>query len=418
MGEESVYEHLISSSDRHSLVGQETLSPPDQQSKDEDGDRQKRRNMTILIICCSFSMLGYGIYTTAYSQWIYVRFEMDALGANFSKLNQSASKDPCFRGNHTDSPFKPLLMEAQSNSAHFSMLITLCSLVPSFFVNILLGAYSDQLGRRLIFIVPLAGNVARTAIVCAVAFWNLNVNFVLLAYTVHGLTGDYIAFIMAVFVYTADNTTKGKDRSFLMVFTQAVITICYYLSQLATGYYIEALGYVWPMVTGLGGLCVAFLIALFFLHETLDKSKQHNYNLPDERAILLGSQANWLREQRFRYGAGSMESPVLPIIRAILSRMVRTEERGSLFASIAVIETAAIAASGAGLNELYATSVDRWRGLTYFVIGCIVFFSAVLMLAYKSIIFRRQPQSAALKIEVSRQYEKINTSESDCEDIG
>ena len=55
---------------------------------------------------------------------------------------------------------------------------------------------------------------------CAVAFWNLNVNFVLLAYTVHGLTGDYIAFIMAVFVYTADNTTKGKDRSFLMVFTQ------------------------------------------------------------------------------------------------------------------------------------------------------------------------------------------------------
>ena len=53
---------------------------------------------------------------------------------------------------------------------------------------------------------------------------------------------------------------------------------------------------------------------------------------------------------------------------------------GSLFASIAVIETATIAVSGAGLGELYADTVDRWRGLTYFVVGCIIFSSAVLML--------------------------------------
>ena len=46
--------------------------------------------MFTLIVTSSFNVLGYGFYITAYSQWIYVRFEMDVMGANFSKLNGSA----------------------------------------------------------------------------------------------------------------------------------------------------------------------------------------------------------------------------------------------------------------------------------------------------------------------------------------
>ena len=32
-------------------------------------------------------MFGYGMYGASYSQWIYVRFEMDALGENFSDID-------------------------------------------------------------------------------------------------------------------------------------------------------------------------------------------------------------------------------------------------------------------------------------------------------------------------------------------
>ena len=56
-----------------------------------------------------------------------------------------------------------------------------------------------------------------------IALWELNVNYVLIGYTVFGLTGDYVALAMAIFVYTADNTTKGKNRSFLMVAAQVSI---------------------------------------------------------------------------------------------------------------------------------------------------------------------------------------------------
>ncbi|RUS79890.1 hypothetical protein EGW08_012368, partial [Elysia chlorotica] len=245
-----------------------------EESQDDPDDLRKRRNMLIMIISCSFSMFGYGIYGAAYSQWIYVRFEMDVLGENFSEIDDgTVSKDPCFRGNHSDSPFKAMLMEAQSKSAHFSVLTTAVSLVPSFFVNLLLGAYSDQLGRRLIFITALSGNVARAGIVTAVAYWGMDVNYVLVGYTVFGLTGDYVALAMAIFIYTADNTTKGKDRSFLMVAAHAMNFLFVNMSQFTSGYFIESTGYVWPMFTGFAGMALSLILVILFLPETLHKTK-------------------------------------------------------------------------------------------------------------------------------------------------
>ncbi|GFR84112.1 solute carrier family 46 member 3-like [Elysia marginata] len=484
--------------------------PPLDEEEDIEEDSQKRRNMLTMIVACSFVALGYGIHGATYSQWIYVRFEMDALGDNFSKLNESASKDPCFRGNHSDSPFSSQLTEAQTRTAHFSVLTTLCSLIPSIFVNLLFGACADQIGRRLIFIVPLAGNLVHAAIVWAVAYWQLDVNLVLIAYTVNGVTGEFVAFLMAVSLYTADNTTEGKDRSFLMVVAQAVITTSYFLCHLATGYFIEALGYAWPLVTSLAVLSIGFLLIVFFLQETLDRSKVERVSLlrgirrvfsfyfqqptnpthkrkdalllvviffvyaicygdnidtiflmnepfcwgsrrigyvksgfglahsllpvfvmkllqvvlsdellciicllsaTVERSFLAFSSHDW--QIYTSYAAGFLDSAALPIIRAVLSRMYHAEKRGPLFASLAVIETVTLAVSGVGLSELYAGTVASWRGLTYFVLGCVSSFSAVLMLIYSLMVSRRQPRHTAS--EGSR---NVNTFPSDRDEIG
>lgn len=468
-----------------------------EESQEDADDLRKRQNILIMIVSCSFAMFGYGIYSAAYSQWIYVRFEMMVLGENFSQIDEgAASKDPCFRGNQTDSPFKPLLSVAQSESAHFGVLTTLCSLIPSFFVNLLLGAYSDQLGRRLIFIVSLSGNVARTVIVTAVAHWELDVNYVLPGYAVFGLTGDYVAIAMAIFVYTADNTTKGKNRSFLMVAAQAMNFIFVNMSQFASGYFIERTGYVWPMVAGLIGMTISLLLVILFLPETLDKSKVRKKSaveavksifsfyfdkpnnplykrkdfiimglvfmvyggslaysitiiflmnepfcwgakhigyvrsifglaqavlstltmkflqmfLSDELVVvvsLLSSVANrmvlafaltdW--HIYLAYGLRSFEPSVLAIVRAILSRMVPKQKRGSLFASLAVIETATLAVCGAGLNEFYSATVQYWRGFMYFIVGCLVLISAILTVIYKIMLSRRDPPRMTYIVE-------------------
>lgn len=475
---------------------QEDLAEDEFQNVEEE--RRKRRNMFTLILTSSISMLGFGIFGTAYSQWIYVRFEMDALGDKFSTIDHRAvARDPCFRGNNSNSPFQHLLTEAQANSARFNVWTTLCSLIPSFFVNLLLGAYADQIGRRLIFIVPMAGYVIRSAIVCAVAFWNLHVNLVLVGYLVSGLTGDFAAYVMAIYVYTADNTAGGKNRSFLMILTSAVSLTCATLTHFASGYFIEAAGYVQPMVAGLAGLVVSLVLIVSFLRETLDKSKVKMVTLlqglkgifsfyfdkpvnPLYRrkdfiilglvfftyASSLGTQIStiFLMNEPFCWGSrhmgivnsiyglghsilstalmrvlqkclsdeilvvlsllssvayrfvmafadytwhiyiayavGALEVSVLAVVRAILSRMVPMEKRGSLFASLAVMETATIAASGAGLNELYSNTVREWRGLTFFVVGCITILSAVLMIVYKIIIFYRDAPNIPASIEL------------------
>ncbi|GFO45139.1 proton-coupled folate transporter-like [Plakobranchus ocellatus] len=480
------------------------IDPRERDENKVDGkedNHRKRSNMLRMIAICGISMLGYGIYGAAYDQWIYVRFAKDALGNNFSQLHHLSARDPCFRGNKSESPYKSDLLQAQAKTARFGVWTMLCALIPSLFTNILLGVFSDQIGRRLIFIAPMAGNVIRVAITCAVALWDLNVHYILIGSFINGVSGDFGAFFMAMFVYTADNTSKGNNRSLLMVFAQAMNFICYYLTLLASGYYIEAEGYVWPMVTGLGALFLSFVLCLFFIRETLDKSQvrrqgmilgiksifgfyfeepenplfrkgdfivlglvifvygsslggiaittiflmsepfcwgstrlgnvQSSFGLAnallstglmklmhlimgDEQVALLSllagianrflfAFANYNWQIYTAYAVSALELPVLAIIRSILSRMIRPNQRGSLFASVAVIETATFAMSGAGLNELYASTVAEWKGLTFFVIGCIVFVSALILFIYIIVISRRRAKSPALVVNGSAQ---------------
>ncbi|RUS79889.1 hypothetical protein EGW08_012367 [Elysia chlorotica] len=79
---------------RKSLTQEEeddpTLSLLKDEPEDDEGERWKRRNMLTLVVTSSLNILGYGIYGTAYSQWIYVRFQMEVMGDKFSQLNGSA----------------------------------------------------------------------------------------------------------------------------------------------------------------------------------------------------------------------------------------------------------------------------------------------------------------------------------------
>ncbi|GFR70346.1 proton-coupled folate transporter [Elysia marginata] len=420
-------------------------------AQDYKEDQRKRRNMLTLIITSSLNMLGYGIYRTAYSQWIYVRFEMDVMGANFSLLDEFAAKDPCFRGNHSDSEFKEQLNVAQANSAHFGVLTNLCVLLPSFFFNLLLGAYADQIGRRILFIVPLAGTTIRTAIVCGVAFWDLSLNFILIGYAICGVCGNYIAFVMAMYVYTADNTSQGKNRSFLMVFASTLDKskveqvsliegvkgiFSFYLDEPINPLYkrkdfillglvffaytssigssistiflmnepfcwgAKQIGYV-NSAFGLGHAVLSTLVMRLLQYFFSDEVLVIFSLLSSASVRFIFAFANYDWEIYIAYATGAIEVSVLAIIRAILTRMVPKEKRGSLLASITVMETATLAASGAGLNELYSHTVREWRGLTFFVIGCIICVSAALMIVYKVVISLRSRPHASIPLEDS-----------------
>ncbi|GFR70357.1 proton-coupled folate transporter [Elysia marginata] len=466
-----------------------------EESQEDHDDRRKRRNILIMIVSCSFAMFGYGIYNAAYSQWIYVRFEMLALGENFSQLDETAaSKDPCFRGNHTDSPFKRLLTVAQSNSAHFGVLTTLCSLIPSFFVNLLLGAYSDQLGRRLIFIVSLSGNAHLTSqaslcpcqirlifIVsllgnthltsqaslfpcqvtltshlrlhcvpvrqrcssgCGVCGGVLGAECQLGPDRVHsvwphrGLCGNIDGHLCLycrqhhqrqeqVVSYGGGPTVKGifsfyfdkptnplyKRKDFI------ILGLVFMAYDASIGYSITIIflmnePFCWGskhigFVRSISGFAqaVCSTLNMRFLQMFLSDENVIAISLLTSvasRCVLAFAITNW--QVYLAYGIRSFEPSVVAIIRAVLSRMVPKHKRGSLFASLAVIETATLAVSGAALNEFYSATVQYWRGFMYFIVACLVFISAVLTITYKIILTRRDAPHTTILTESDNEH--------------
>ncbi|XP_005089196.2 solute carrier family 46 member 3 [Aplysia californica] len=450
-------------------------------------EKKRRRNILGALVGLSLTMTGYSIFNDSYMQWIYVRFQMDVLGDNYTLANTSSSTNPCLKGDNNSNPFAAQLDIAQARASNFTSLSMVASLVPAIFVNMLLGAVADKKGRKLLFIVPALGFVIRLSITCAVAYWHMAMNFLYIGLAVEGCTGSLVAEFMAISIYMADNTGKQKSRSFGMVLAQVVINMFFSSTHLAVGYFITEEGYIWPMVTA---LCIASLGLLWFifcLNETIPHSdfnnckerteavknvfsfyfiKSDNPRYRREDFIILGvvffmfgtcigaqfmtlflmDEPLCWGSQKIGYvttfqgllqsftslivmpllqkvtsdevicvlsllsGAGSrimlamsvhdwmiyvafaigmLELMVLPIIRGILSRMVPVERRGSLFASVAVIEVATLAASGVGVNMLYSHTVALWHGLAYSFIGSCVLLSSAIMGVYVIILRRR-----------------------------
>ncbi|CAL1546876.1 unnamed protein product [Lymnaea stagnalis] len=449
------------------------------------------RNLSIALIILSLIMLSYSIFNDAFSQWIYVEFEMMVLGTNWSLANTSTANDPCIHGTNNTDPWTDQMNEAQALTSRFNVWSMLVSLLPAFCTNILLGAYSTRIGRRTLFIVPTFGLCARMAVNCIVAYWRLSVYWTFVGMGIAGITGHMPALFMAVYVYTADNTGHKRSRSFGMVVAQSTSLIFYSLSHIAVGYFIKAEGYLWPMlaatlinvlalcicgvflketlvtrtlgkrmslVEGVKSVFVFYLIKtdnprykrkdflmlgfVFFMYSTcLGVTIQSLYLMNEPLCwssvkmgnvitfqgllsafaslVLMGLLQRFLTDEiiciislgsgaasRFvlafasydwmiyvAYTIGLFELLLLPIIRAILSRIVSSEQRGSLFASIAVIEVATLAVAGAGLDALYSFTVDIWHGLTYFVIAICLVLAGTVMVAYILVISKREMSS-------------------------
>ncbi|KAH9519013.1 hypothetical protein Btru_008912 [Bulinus truncatus] len=480
-------------SDDEPLLGSDHHGQSLVNEQDEGVTKENVRNLATALTVVSLAMMSFSIHTDAYSQWLYVEFEHMVLGANASLLNSTAS-NPCIKGSNQTSQWTKELDEAQSLTSRFNTYSILVSLIPALFTNLFLGIYSDRIGRRILFLAPLFGNLIRMVTSCVVAYWRLSVYWIYFGLAIVGLSGHIPALFMGIYVYTADNTGQKKSRSLGMVIAQSIINTCFALSHIAVGYFIQAEGYIWPMLASALLMLCAFIICVFFLRETLQTNKLkkkikflegvkvvfsfYTSQSVDSRYrrsdfILLGLvfflyatcigvaiQSMFLMNEPFcwssikigdvttyqgllsafaslilmralqrfltdeiicilsllsatgsrfflafaeyewmiytAYTIGMFELLLLPIIRAILSRMVPSTTRGSLFASVAVIEVATLAVAGAGFDALYSFTVSFWHGLTYFVIACCVMVAAVFMIVFTIAVRRRQSKVISL----------------------
>lgn len=162
----------------------------------------------------------------------------------------------------------PLLQEAQSQAALKMLQFTLASSLPAVVVNLLIGTYSDYLGRRMLFIAPIIGLLCRCAGETLVVKLALSLDWMFPGIVVYALCGNYFSLLMAVNAYNADNTPASKNRTSSLVLTSMVASMGILVGELSSGYFIEAAGYFYPFLT----VTLIFLGSLVFVVLLLKES--------------------------------------------------------------------------------------------------------------------------------------------------
>ncbi|KAL8617314.1 hypothetical protein ACOMHN_061028 [Nucella lapillus] len=170
------------------------------------------------------------------------------------------------------------------------MYLDMVSGAISILVNLLLGTYSDLLGRRFLLLVPIVGHLVRNATAPVIIHWRLGLPALYAGYIVDGCCGGpsggtdllvvpisghllrkatapvvihwqsglpalYVGYIvdgccgegrggilLGLYVYTADITRSDQQRTLGMAIVETCLGLTSAVSSLGAGYFIEDAG--------------------------------------------------------------------------------------------------------------------------------------------------------------------------------
>lgn len=165
--------------------------------------------------------------------------------------------------------------DIQKEAAKWTIYVYLALLIPSFLMNINLATYSDALGRKAFFIIPLVGTLIKTALCALGIYLKLNVKILLAFYMVEAITGTWTGTIAMSFCFIADTTEPGKPRSFLIGLIEGGIGLGAILASFASGYLITwTNGFFYPIVIAAVLVGISLLIVILFIQETLHPARR------------------------------------------------------------------------------------------------------------------------------------------------
>lgn len=161
--------------------------------------------------------------------------------------------------------------DVEVEAARWLMYLNLAVVGPAFFSTIFFGGLSNRVGRKTILLFPLIGAMLRMLTFIVVFALRLHIAFLLLSAILDGFLGMSCTMLMACFSYMAD-VTSSQRRSIRIVLLEVCSGAAIIVSNLATGYLIQAIGYTWVFVVLVALLCLNFCYVVCFLAESLDLS--------------------------------------------------------------------------------------------------------------------------------------------------
>ncbi|XP_059154997.1 proton-coupled folate transporter-like [Physella acuta] len=179
----------------------------------------------------------------------------------------STDSNPCGAAVNDSNQMDANIVQAEASEMLTYLSWTLC--VPAFVTCLMIGSYSDFLGRRLLLLLPVVTNLLRTAVTTAVIKFNLDLRYTYIAYAIDGVGGSWFAMLLGLFAQTADVTTDKSDRTFWIYLIGCSTIIFNAGANVAAGYLIIYLDFFYACLPLLGMAFAAFIILLFIIQETL-----------------------------------------------------------------------------------------------------------------------------------------------------
>ena len=160
-----------------------------------------------------------------------------------------------------------LQQKVQSESSHILLVLGASGRLISIFSTLFLGAFSDYGGRKISMIVPLVGTVLKCLVFALVIWLKLNYWFLAIGTTIEGLTGYIGALLTGCFAYIAD-VSPTKSRTIRVTILEVCIGVASALSQFASGFLIDAIGYLFTFLALLIITVLNILYIIFLVKET------------------------------------------------------------------------------------------------------------------------------------------------------
>ncbi|XP_072046103.1 lysosomal proton-coupled steroid conjugate and bile acid symporter SLC46A3-like [Amphiura filiformis] len=183
----------------------------------------------------------------------------------------------------------------------WSMYCSVAESIPAFFVVPILGAWSDQIGRKMVMLIPLVGYLIVCLLLILIVALGLDLYMFVIVSLLQGLTGGVGLFFAVSLSYIADITTKEK-RLFRIVIIDMIFLLGAGVSQVGIGYFLKYEGYIPPMLMAECFVVLAFFYVITppFVAETIQKRSTSETSRNPKREMLKNMVAMFKDNSNFR----------------------------------------------------------------------------------------------------------------------
>ncbi|GFO49174.1 solute carrier family 46 member 3-like [Plakobranchus ocellatus] len=222
----------------------------------------------IILTCYIAALITLPSVTTQYFNYRIAKDDYNIT------LKPEASRSKC---TNSTGPRKKLLNSVQQEAARIVLMSTLASGISTAVACLVVGSYSDFLGRRFLMVACILGGLVKVGLFSAVVRFDLPLQLFYLGSFVDGATGSFLSMTLTVTAVIADITPVPQGRAFRFAILEGTLLTAGALAQLAVGFIIKTWGYFVPTAISICILGLALLLALFLMPETMRKPSRERF---------------------------------------------------------------------------------------------------------------------------------------------